>query len=108
MFNVGDEVICVNDSKTESWSSLHFPNWVKKGTKYTIREIFDNDDIVTGVLVEELVNPEVFQPLIGRVQECAFAAHRFEKQKDVYLIKEEKESEELDLALEEVDLDKMF
>jgi|DEB0MinimDraft_10_1074344.scaffolds.fasta_scaffold223664_2 hypothetical protein len=107
MFNVGDEVVCVNDTKNESWSSMHFPNWVKQGAKYTIREILDNDNIVTGVLLEELVNPEVFQPLISRTQECAFATWRFEKHKDVYMIKEDEEVSELDKQLEEIDLDNL-
>lgn len=82
MFNVGDKVICTNDAidfdkKEEIRSDI--PNWIQKDEEYTIREILDNDGIVTGVLLEEVRNfPKYFQ-LIDRIQEPGFATWRFRK-----------------------------
>lgn len=58
----------------------NFQSWVKKGDEYTIREILDNDNIVTGVLLEEIHNTPLYFNLIKRVQEPAFATWRFEKE----------------------------
>lgn len=90
MFSVGDQVICINDSRPEGWSAEHYPQWVKKDEKYTIREILDNDNIVVGILLEELRNEEVHIALIDRVQEGAFATWRFSKTRSAYEIEEEK------------------
>ena len=95
MLGVGDEVICINDSRPNGWTSEHFPQWVKKDEKYTIREILENDDIVIGILVEELINPIVYIALIDREQESAFASWRFSKLRTAYEIKEEKNSEQV-------------
>lgn len=89
LINVGDEVICINDSKPEGWTIDVFPQWVSKDSKYIIREIFDNDDIVVGVLLEELRNPLVYQKLIGKEQEPAFATWRFSKLRTAFEIEEE-------------------
>jgi hypothetical protein len=78
----GDTVICIDDSiKADmiDFVSAAYPNWVKKGSKYTIRAILDNDDIVTGLLLEEVRNPEIFIHLINKVQEPAFGMFRFAK-----------------------------
>lgn len=90
MIGVGDEVICIDDSRPNGWTSDVFPNWVLKDEKYVIRELLDNDDIVTGVLLVELKNPKVFQPLLGRHQESAFAIWRFSKTRSAYEIAEER------------------
>lgn len=90
MLDIGDEVICVNDSRPEGWSSEVFPEWVVKDQKYIVRELLNNDNIVVGVLVNELHNPIIWQPLIGRYQEGAFAIWRFEKLRTAYQIQEEK------------------
>ena len=95
MLGVGDEVICINDSRPNGWTSEHFPQWVKKDEKYTIREILENDDIVIGILVEELINPIVYIALIHREQESAFASWRFSKLRTAYEIEEEKNSEQV-------------
>ena len=95
MLGVGDEVICINDSRPNGWTSEHFPQWVKKDEKYTIREILENDDIVIGILVEELINPIVYIALIDREQESAFASWRFSKLRTAYEIEEEKNSEQV-------------
>jgi len=91
MFGVGDEVICVDDRKPMGWTSDVFPEWVQKDKKYTIREILDNEGIVVGILLDELVNPRIWQELIGRVQESVFATWRFRKLKTAYAVKEESE-----------------
>lgn len=91
LLDIGDEVICVDDSRPEGWSSEVFPQWVVKDEKYIIREILGNDDIVVGVLLRELRNPSIFQKLLGREQEPAFATWRFSKLRSAYEVQEEKE-----------------
>lgn len=82
MFEIGDEVVCIDDMiKPEMLFSVanYFPNWVTNGKKYTIRGFTDNDGIVDGVWLEEVVNPEIFIKLINRTQEPAFGLFRFAK-----------------------------
>lgn len=77
---VGDKVICVDDTfKMKNLAEVlnYYPNWVKKGLKYTIREIFYNDDIVTGIVLEELINHKIRIDLINAIQEPAFGTFRF-------------------------------
>jgi hypothetical protein len=83
-FNIGDKVVCVDDSvKIEAVEELKriIPNWVKKDQQYTIRDIKNNRGIVTGVLLEEIDNPVVFIQILGGFQEPAFAEWRFRKLK---------------------------
>jgi hypothetical protein len=54
-----------------------YPQWVKKGEEYTVRQVLENDGIVTGVLLEEVRNEEIYQQLLGRYQEPAFRLNRF-------------------------------
>ena len=89
---VGKKVICIDDSiKPEALISVSimYPNWVKKGKQYTVREFLDNDGIVPGVLLEEVENPIVFIDLIRREQEPAFGLFRFAEEQEAEL-KEEK------------------
>lgn len=82
MLDVGDTVICIDDAiKPEMLMTVinMYPNWVKKGRKYVIREISDNDGIVPGILLEELRNPIVYTKLINRKHEPMFSFHRFAK-----------------------------
>tara|TARA_R110002126_G_scaffold197836_3_gene345549 strand:- start:8 stop:328 length:321 start_codon:yes stop_codon:yes gene_type:complete len=95
LLGVGDEVVCIDNSYPSGWSVEDFPQWVLEGSKYTIREILDNDDIVVGVLLVELENPSVFQELLGRDQEGAFASWRFSKLRSAYDIREEKEHKKI-------------
>jgi hypothetical protein len=78
----GDTVICIDDAikadKIE-FVSAAYPNWIKEGRKYTIRAMLDNDDIVPGLLLEEVRNPLIFIHLINKVQEPAFGMFRFAK-----------------------------
>ena len=78
----GDTVICIDDAikadKIE-FVSAAYPNWIKKGNKYTIRRILLNDDIVPGILLNEVENPLIFIHLLNKVQEPAFGMFRFAK-----------------------------
>lgn len=82
MFNIGDKVICINDSidfdKTDEIRK-DIPNWIKKDEEYTVREILDNDGIVTGVLLDEVKNFPKYFHLLDRIQEPGFATWRFRK-----------------------------
>jgi hypothetical protein len=76
----GDKVVCVDDSI--KYGLLEFvghayPNWIKKDEIYTVREILTNDDIVPGILLEEISNPEIYIHLLGKDQEPAFRLNRF-------------------------------
>lgn len=86
----GDKVICINaqiDPEKAEEIRRDFEIWVTKDTEYTIREILDNNGIVTGVLLEEIHNFPKFFKLINRYQEPAFAQWRFRKLN--YAIQEE-------------------
>jgi hypothetical protein len=81
----GTRVVCVDDSmipEIAEWQPKHCPNWVKKDQEYTIREFDDNDGIVDGVLLEEVVNPILYLPKWSRVIEPRFAAWRFRELED--------------------------
>ena len=57
----GDKVICINaliDADKKEEISRDFEIWVTKDKEYTIREILDNNGIVTGVLLEEICDLE--------------------------------------------------
>jgi hypothetical protein len=102
MLGIGDEVICVDDKKPDGWTSYAFPQWVKIDEKYIIREILNNDDIVVGILLVELKNPEIYIKLLDRIQESAFASWRFSKLRSAFQIQEEVESNEINI---EIDID---
>jgi len=85
MFQIGEKVVCVDDSKlphTVEELNQDCPNWVKKGVKYTIRGFNDNNGIVVGVLLEEIRNPIKYFRLIDSSQEPSFKTSRFEKTKE--------------------------
>ena len=82
---VNQKVICIDDSiKPDRVVFVHYnyPMWVKKGAIYTVREILSNDDIVPGLLLEELVNPGIYIKLLDRVQEPAYRVDRFRELED--------------------------
>ena len=89
------KVKCIDDSINPEFiieTVKYFPNWVKKGEIYTVWDILENLGIVTGYLLEELQNEMLYQPLLGREQEAAFRADRFE----VVSYDEEEEEEEFE------------
>ncbi|QHS56084.1 hypothetical protein GWR56_11260 [Mucilaginibacter sp. 14171R-50] len=78
----GDKVICINDKIDADKSTeirRDFEIWITEDKEYTIREILDNNGIVTGVLLDEVHNFPKFFKLINRYQEPAFAIWRFRK-----------------------------
>ncbi|TSD67582.1 hypothetical protein FFF34_009380 [Inquilinus sp. KBS0705] len=78
----GDKVICINDKIDPDKSEeirRDFEIWITRDKEYTIREILDNNGIVTGVLLDEVHNFPKFFKLINRYQEPAFAIWRFRK-----------------------------
>ena len=96
---VGTKVICVDDSirpEMVEWQRQYCPNWVKKDSKYTIREFDDNDGIVDGVLLEEVENRPVFLTKWNRVIEPRFATWRFREMED--------DKQDADVVEEEVEL----
>lgn len=84
---------CVDDSiKADQleFVSVVYPQWVKKGEYYTVRQVLENDGIVTGVLLNEVRNEPIYQKLLGRYQEPAFRMSRFvEEVSDYEYISEE-------------------
>lgn len=78
----GDKVICVDatiDPEKSKEIRRDFEIWITKDAQYTIREILDNNGIVTGVLLDEIHNFPKYFKLIDRFQEPAFAQWRFRK-----------------------------
>ncbi len=94
----GDKVVCINDKidpdKIEEIKQ-DFEIWITKDKEYTIREILDNNGIVTGILLEEVHNFPKFFKLINRFQEPAFAIWRFRKLNYATSEQAEEVSEEL-------------
>jgi hypothetical protein len=94
----GDKVVCINDKidpdKAEEVKQ-DFEIWITKDKEYTLREILDNNGIVTGVLLEEVHNFPKFFKLINRFQEPAFAIWRFRKLNYATSQQAEEHSEEL-------------
>ena len=102
MFEIGEKVICVDSSlqpHTAKELAKDVPNWVKKGEKYTIREFKENDGIVLGILLEEVVNKPIYFKLLGRVQEPAFGTFRFRK---LHLNEVESEVESMEEILQTI------
>jgi hypothetical protein len=94
----GDKVICINDKidADKAEEIRHdFEIWVTKDKEYTLREILDNNGIVTGVLLEEVHNFPKFFKLINRFQEPAFAIWRFRKLNYATAQQAEEHNEEL-------------
>ena len=83
---VGSRVLCTDSSIKASeifMVSRVYSMWIYKGAEYTIREVLDNDGIVTGVLLDQVINDPIVQPLLnGRMQEPAFRITRFQELHD--------------------------
>lgn len=92
---IGSKVLCVDDSIKPgklNFVGYAYPNWIKAGEIYTVREILPNDDIVPGIVLEEVINPPLYVHLLGREQEPAFRLSRFRELYDQELAIETKET----------------
>ena len=81
---VGQRVICIDDSKlphTIEELNNDVPNWVTKGTIYTIREIMDHDFVVS-ILLSEIYNTPKFFKSVNKVLEPGFKISRFRELKE--------------------------
>ena len=91
---VGSTVKCVDDSIKPGklgFVGYAYPNWIKAGKLYTVREILPNDDIVPGIVLDEVVNPPLYVHILGREQEPAFRMSRFRELDDIELAIETEE-----------------
>lgn len=79
---VGKKVICIDDSikpGKEDFVKYAFPSWIKEGKVYTVRAVVENQGIVPGLLLNEVLNPHIFIHLIKTYQEPAFRLDRFKE-----------------------------
>jgi len=79
MFKPGQKVVCVSDAFTNPQTHVHFQQLPKYGEEYTVREYKPS---VLGfyparLLVVELVNKPIYQPMFGGKVEPGFDASRF-------------------------------
>ena len=98
LLDIGDEVLCVNAFiKPENKVAVYknFPVWIKQDEKYIVRDVFRNDDIVVGIVLQNRKNPPIWIPLLERMQEPAFAFWRFSKTRSAFQITEEEEEEKV-------------
>ncbi len=92
---IGSKVLCVDDSIKPgklAFVGYAYPNWIKAGEIYTVREILPNDDIVPGIVLEEIVNPILYVHILGKEQEPAFRISRFRELEDTELAVELEET----------------
>jgi hypothetical protein len=96
----GKKVVCIDDSikpGKEDFVRYAFPSWIQEGKVYTIREIVENQGIVPGLLLNEVVNPHIFIHLIETYQEPAFRLDRFKELEESSLEAELEEVLEVEL-----------
>ena len=94
MFDIGDKVVCIDDSIPAHMCEEienDFEMWIKKGKEYTIRSFNDNDGIVVGVLLEEILNFPKYFKLLGRSQEPSFRLDRFRKREESKVVEKVEE-----------------
>jgi hypothetical protein len=91
---IGSKVMCVDDSIKPgklAFVGYAYPNWIEAGKVYTVREILPNDDIVPGIVLEEVINPLLYVHILGKEQEPAFRLSRFRELDDQELAIETEE-----------------
>lgn len=79
-FKAGDKVVCIDDTiRPEVMPTVlkYYSDWVEKDAIYTIRDVVDNDNIVSGVLLHQIRNKPIYIELVDKVQEPAFGSFRF-------------------------------
>jgi hypothetical protein len=97
---VGKKVVCVDASikpGKEDFVKYAFPSWIKEGQIYTVRAIVENQGIVPGMYLKEVVNPSIYIHLIKTHQEPAFRLDRFKELEDQELEEDLEEVLELEL-----------
>jgi hypothetical protein len=75
-------VVCIDNFIREEARleiAQDFDYWVEKNKHYIIRDVFYNNNIVTGVTLEGVVNRVLYMRLIGRSQEASYGEFRFRK-----------------------------
>lgn len=75
--NVGDKVVCIDDSVNPRVNMKLFPNWVIEGEIYTVRRVEGSFGTEPRILLDELRNPINFFPELGGKAEPGFAGRRF-------------------------------
>lgn len=98
---IGQKVVCIDDSikpGKEEFVRNVYTAWVVKDETYIVRDIIHNDDIVTGVLLKELVNKPIYIHLVDDIQEPAFRMDRFRELDEFEETEELEEVAVLDLA----------
>ena len=75
--NVGDKVICVDDSVGPQVDLNVFPTWVKEGDIYTVRALEGSLGGGRRVILEEIKNPSAYFPELMGKTEPGFNQKRF-------------------------------
>lgn len=107
----GSKVRCVNASvkpEMAEFKELHMTSWPTQGERYTIRQLCNNDGIVEGYLLEEIVNLPV-ECKVGTKTffiEPRLATWRFAEEEEDVRVAEEEEVEEKVLEKLETYLEK--
>lgn len=73
----GDKVICISETKNSTIKKDIFPHWLKKGKVYTLREVKINNGKNTTVLLDEVINPNIYCPELLTEFEPGFISKRF-------------------------------
>ncbi len=79
LIHIGGKMICQNDIIPEANAEKikkDFPNWVKRGHEYTVRDILVTPYTIS-VLFEEIENPKTFMNSAIGEREAGFNFFRF-------------------------------
>jgi len=79
----GTSVICTDASYPTNPKAIQHKYWVKQNQKYTVREPVYRNGKLVGLLLEEIVNPKVFDHIAEAEFEPGFAIWRFKKQESL-------------------------
>jgi hypothetical protein len=74
---VGSKVVCINDKITNPLVYVDFKHWIVEGKTYTVRAICNSVYGSKGVLLEEIVNPDIYVSILHGYIEPAFLISRF-------------------------------
>ncbi len=93
--NTGDKVICINDIPPLNSKALQHKHWIKKDETYTIRAIRKLSNNQVGILLEEIINPLVFDNITEVQYEPGYNINRFRSLDELDIIEQEMEFKEL-------------